>query len=178
MRKSWTLGGLGTVTGLALAMSAAAAPARAQEVLGADAAACAPGASGTAVLVRVHGFKARTGNLRVQTYGNDAKRFLASGAKLRRIDLPVTPAGDMHVCIEVPGPGIYGIAVRHDRDGNGKSGWNDGGGFSRNPKLHFPNPKPDFDDAKIEVGAGVKRIDVVLNYRVGFLSIGPVADPK
>lgn len=178
MRKSWTLGGLGAAIGLVLSTTAYAVPARAQDVLGADAAACAPSASGSAVLARVHGFKSRTGKLRVQTYGNDPERFLDKGSKLRRIEVPVTPAGDMHVCIEVPGPGTYGVAVRHDRDGNGKSGWSDGGGFSRNPKLRLPNPKPDFDDVAIDVGPGVKRIDIVLNYKNGLFSIGPVAEAR
>ena len=176
MRKSWTLGGLGAAIGLVLSASAYAVPARAQEVLGADAAACAPTASGPAVLVRIHGFKSRTGKIRVQTYGNDAEHFLAKGSKLRRVEVPVQPAGDMHVCIEVPSPGTYAVAVRHDRDGNGKSGWSDGGGFSRNPKLRLPNPKPDFEEVAIDVGSAVRRIDVVLNYKNGLFSIGPVAE--
>ena len=55
--------------------------------LGPDAAACAAGAGQPAVLVRVEGFKTRTGALRVQVYGSNPQDFLAKGRKLRRIDL-------------------------------------------------------------------------------------------
>lgn len=151
-------------------LAAGAAPATAG-VLGPDAAACARGES--AVLVRVDGFKGRTGVLRVQVYGSNPADFLAKGKKLRRVDVPVTRGGRMDVCVAVPGPGQYAIAVRHDVDGNGKSGWNDGGGFSRNPSISLVSLKPRYRDVAIAVGDGVKAVDIVLNYRQG-LSIGPV----
>lgn len=137
-----------------------------------DAAACARDES--AVLVRVEGFKARQGTLRVQIYGSNPADFLAKGKKLRRIDVPVSRGGRMDVCVAVPGPGNYAVAVRHDMDGNGKSGWNDGGGFSRNPDISIVHLKPNYRDVVIQVGQGVKPVDVTLNYRRG-LSIGPVA---
>jgi uncharacterized protein (DUF2141 family) len=64
--------------------------------------------------------------------------------------------------------------VRHDVDGSGKSGWNDGGGFSRNPRISLSSLKPRFRDVVISVGDAVQPIDVVLNYRKG-LSIKPIA---
>jgi uncharacterized protein (DUF2141 family) len=140
-------------------------------VLGPDAAACVRG--DPAVLVRVDGFKARTGTLRVQVYGDKPADFLAKGKKLRRIDLPVTPRGPMDVCVALPAPGEYAVAVRHDLDGNGKSGWSDGGGFSRNPAISLLKLRPDYRDVAVRVGDGVTRLAVVLNYRQG-LSIGPV----
>jgi uncharacterized protein (DUF2141 family) len=148
-----------------------AAPSRAA-ILGSDAAACAnPTAS--AVLVRVEGFKARTGMLRVQVYGSNPADWLSKGKKLRRVELPVTDSGYMDVCIAVPGPGQYAIAVRHDMDGNGKSGWDDGAAFSRNPSLSLLHLKPDFEKVVIPVGQVPREIGVVLNYRSGF-SIRPV----
>lgn len=162
---------------LAAALSVAAAtstPGAAQAALGPDAASCRPGAGAPAVLVSVSGFKARTGNLRVQLYGSNPTDFLAKGKRLNRIDLPVTPAGAMKVCVAVPATGTYAIAVRHDVDGNGKSGWSDGGGFSRNPKISLTDLKPKHREVAISVGDGVTPIDVVLNYRRG-LSIGPVS---
>lgn len=137
-----------------------------------DAHACAQDES--AVLVRVEGFKARQGTLRVQIYGSNPADFLAKGKKLRRIDVPVSRGGRMDVCVAVPGPGDYAVAVRHDLDGNGKSGWSDGGGFSRNPDISLLNLKPKYRDVVIHVGRGVRPVDVTLNYRHG-LSIGPVA---
>lgn len=142
--------------------------------LGPDAAACAAGAGQPAVLVRVEGFKTRTGALRVQVYGSNPQDFLAKGRKLRRIDLDVARAGPMEVCVALPAPGRYAVAVRHDIDGSGKSGWNDGGGFSRNPRLSLMSLKPRYEDVVIPVGPGVKPVEVMLNYRNG-LSIGPVS---
>ena len=158
---------------LALAMLAVAAPMPAQAALGPDAAACTPGAKRAAVLVSVDGFKNRLGRVRVQLYGSNPSDFLEKGKKLRRIDLPVTGSGPMHVCVAVPKPGTYAIAVRHDADGNGKSGWNDGGGFSNNPKISLLDLKPSHRETAVNVGNGVKPLGVLLNYRRG-LTIGPV----
>lgn len=154
---------------LALVVPATAA----QAALGPDAASCREGAHEPAVLVDVRGFKNRSGRVRVQLYGSNPADFLEKGKKLRRIDLPVTSSGPMRVCVSVPRPGNYAIAVRHDADGNGKSGWNDGGGFSRNPKVSLTNLKPRYEQVKIAVDNGVRPIEVVLNYRQG-LSVKPI----
>jgi len=142
-------------------------------VVGPEAAYCGDGANGPAVLVRVDGFKARSGTLRIQVYGDNPSEFLAKGKKLKRIDLPVTQSGKMNVCVALPKTGRYAVAVRHDLDGNGKSGWSDGGGFSRNPNISLLKLKPSFEDVAIAVGPEPKALDVILNYRHG-LSIGPV----
>lgn len=168
------------LTGVAglIALGWLAAPALATPagggVLGPDAAACRSGVDASAVLVRVKGFKARTGTLRVQVYGSNPDDFLAKGRKLRRIDLPVTMQGPMAVCVALPAPGDYAVAVRHDIDGSGKSGWNDGGGFSRNPRLSLTSLKPKYRDVSITVGRGPRPVEVVLNYRHG-LSIRPIS---
>ncbi len=79
----------------------------------------------------------------------------------------------MLFCMPFPVKGSYSIAVRHDLDGNGKSGWNDGGGFSGNPDISLTNLKPSVRKTQVVVGNGIKRIKVVLNYRQG-LSIEPL----
>jgi uncharacterized protein (DUF2141 family) len=153
-------------------LSGTAAPAQAS--IGPDAAACSPGSGRPALLVSVNGFSQRTGRLRVQIY-DSARTFLEKGAKLRRIDLPVLKAGAMNVCVAVPGPGRYAVAVRHDVDGdNAKGDWSDGGGFSNNPSISLFHLKPSYQQTAIPVGNGVKPVSVILNYRRG-LSIGPVA---
>lgn len=164
----------GTLLGAVAALAAIpVAPAQASAaVLGPDAAACNQ-AESPAVLVRVEGFKTRTGLIRVQLYGDNPADFLAKGKKLKRIDLPVAPNGPMQICVALPQSGNVAIAVRHDIDGDGKSGWNDGGGFSRNPKLSLLKLKPDYRDVVITVGKETKVLDVTLNYRDGF-SIKPV----
>lgn len=155
----------------ALAVGIGAPATASQAAMGPDAAAC--GADRPAVLVNVSGFKARSGELRVQLYGANPADFLAKGKKLRRIDLPVAKAGPMAVCVAVPAAGRYAIAVRHDVTGNG-SDWNDGGGFSNNPKLSITSYKPKYNNVAFLVGNATKPINVVLNYRRG-LSVGPIA---
>lgn len=156
---------------LAAMLTVPAVPAAA--ALGPDAAACSAGANRPAVLVSINGFKNRVGKLRVQLYGGNPADFLERGRKLKRIDLPVTRAGAMNVCVAVPRAGTYAIAVRHDADANGKTNWNDGGGFSNNPKLSLLKLKPSHRAASVSVGSGVKVVPVVLNYRSG-LTIAPI----
>lgn len=149
---------------------AAASPAAAQ-VLGPDAAACGE-AGVSAILVHVGGFRNSQGLVRVQAYGPNPADFLAKGKWVRRVELPLAGRTSLEVCLRLPGPGRYAVAVRHDSNDNGKSDWNDGGGFSRNPPLSLFNLKPGFDQAAVAVNRGAMRISVVMNYRHG-LSIGP-----
>jgi len=154
-----------------LALALAAHPDAAQAALGPDAERCRAGA-GPAILVNVDGFKARRGNLRVNVYGSDPSKFLERGQYVRQVNLRVTRAGSMPVCVALPGPGRYAVAVRHDVDGDGND-WGDGGGFSRNPRLSLTRLRPRYENVAIDVGRGVQPVPVVLNYRFG-LSIRPV----
>ena len=165
------------VFGWFLWLVAGVAPAAAQPgvsgILGPDAPACQNGGAGPAFLVRVYGFKRHTGMVRVQIYGDVPENFLAPGKYVKRIDLPIVPAGDMQVCVALPQAGDYIVAVRHDMNGDGKSGWNDGGGFSRNPNISLFHLHPDFEDVVLSARNGVQPVDVVMNYRSG-LSIRPI----
>ena len=99
----------------------------------------------------------RTGKVRVALYGGNPRTFLERGQKLRKIDLPVTASGPMRICVAVPQAGRYAVAVRHDVDGNGRSGWSDGGGFSRNPRLSPDQPEAAAtSNVAVKVGAGVQ----------------------
>ena len=153
------------------AIALAAQPSAAQAAIGPDAAACRSGGR-PAILVNVNGFKARTGNIRVNVYGSDPSKFLERGQYVRQINLPVPRGGAMPICVAVPQAGRYAVAVRHDIDGDGND-WGDGGGFSRNPRLSLTNLRPSYRNVAFDVGAGVQSINVVLNYRFG-LSIRPV----
>lgn len=156
----------------ALIFSVASPVAAQTQVLGTDAAACLPGGSGRAALVRVSGFKDRVGRLRLQYYSNDPKTFLESGAFIRRQEVPMTPAGDMVLCITVPAAGDYAFVVLHDRDEDGRlSIWSDGVGFSNNPRLALAKPK--VEPMLVTIGNGVTPIPVVMNYRRG-LSVKPL----
>ena len=140
--------------------------------VGPDAARCEAGVQGSALVVSVSGLKSNAGTLRVQLYGANAAAFLAKGKKRRRVEVPVT-AQAMDVCIALPQAGRYAVAVRHDADRNGKSGWNDGGGFSRNPAISLTALKPKHGRVAFDVGPGVHRIPVTMQYRRG-LAIGPI----
>ena len=153
-----------------LAAALGAMPAAASAQLGSDAAACRAGRP--SILVNLSHFNHRRGNIRVAIYGS-AQTFLQRGQTLRKVNVPVTPGGPMRVCIAVPNPGTYAVAVRHDVDGDNASGdWSDGGGFSRNPRLSLMNLRPRFNDVAVNVGQGTLGVNVVLNYRSG-LSIRP-----
>lgn len=126
-----------------------------------------------AVRVTISGFKNRSGTVRVQVYGPGPAGFLVKGKWLKRIEVPTASAVGSAICVALPGLGHYAVAVRHDADRNGKSGWDDGGGFSRNPRISLLRLKPQFDQVAIAVGREVVDVAVVMNYRRG-LSIGPI----
>jgi uncharacterized protein (DUF2141 family) len=162
----------GAALGLALPLALAGAPALAQA---GDAAACRSGGgpTGSAILVNVSGFRERAGNLRVNVYGSNPSRFLARGQYIRQVNVPATGNGPVRVCVAVPGPGRYAVAVRHDHDGDGND-WQDGGGFSRNPRVSLMSLRPSYDNVAFNVGRGVAGVNITLLYRYG-LSIRPVA---
>lgn len=124
------------------------------------------------MLVRVSGLKNGSGKVRVQAYGPGPANFLKKGEWVRRVDVPLNGRRTVDVCVPLPQAGHYAIAVRHDSNANRKSDWNDGGGFSRNPKLSLTG-RPSFAETAIRVGKGPARIGVTMNYRSGF-SLRPV----
>lgn len=140
--------------------------------LGPDAEACRAGSREPAILVNVKGFRRPTGFVRVQLHGSNAATWLGNKTHMKRIELPVSQAV-MPVCVRVPAPGRYAIAVRHDEDGDKKMTRRDGGGYSRNPDLSITHLKPSYEESSFSVGNGTTSIDVTLNYLFG-LSIRPV----
>jgi uncharacterized protein (DUF2141 family) len=153
-----------------LALGATPSLAEGISTTGLDERECAAGKS--AFLVTVRGFASDIGAVRVQLYRTDNGSFLGKGAWLVRAERKRDGKERMRFCVPVPGPGRYGIAVRHDSNGNGKSDWSDGGGFSRNPALSVFKLKPDADKVEVRVEHQPVSVDVVLQYRSG-LSIRP-----
>lgn len=148
-------------------------PATAGTVVQNNLANCRAGASGTHVLVRVNGFRQGTGRVRVQSYRGAS--WLERGQWLHRVDVPVRLSGrSMNVCLPLPGPGAYGIAVRHDENNNGDSDRRDGAAFSRNPDISFPfDMRPRFNEVSFNAGDGTTSVNVVLNYLQG-ASVEPI----
>ena len=125
------------------------------------------------VLVHVAGFKQARGKVKVSLYGPDSSRWLAKGGRVSKVKVPVTGKA-MDICMPVPAPGRYAVAVHHDLNTNGERDRQDGGGYSRNPKVSLMNPKPSFSKAAFNVGNGQARVGVTLLYIRG-LGVGPVA---
>ena len=117
------------------------------------------------MVVRVNGFKKPSGTIQIAVYG--AEGYLAKGGKLRKVVLPVRSAGAMDICIAVPRPGQYAVAVHHDLNGNGNKDTSDGGGYSGNPKLSITNLRPSFGKTAVQVGASPRPVSVRLVYRNG-----------
>jgi uncharacterized protein (DUF2141 family) len=151
---------------LGAAAIATAAPAAAQyrQTIGNDLSKCQAG-SGPAVMVTVDGIKSSAGRLRIQSYRATPQEWLQKGRWLNRIEVPAK-AGTMTFCLPVPGPGSYGIAIRHDINNNDKTDiFGDGGAMSNNPPLNVFNlGKPSHKKTAIAVGDGVKSIRVQMRY--------------
>ena len=141
---------------------------------------CRPGEGGPALLVEAVGLKDRTGQMKLEVYPANDKDFLAddnvliaAGKTFRRVEIATPQAGPVVLCVRIPGPGTYGVAVLHDRNMDRRFGWKiDGIGFSANPKLGWSKPKA--SSARVVVnGGGVSRISVVMNYKSG-LGVAPL----
>ena len=121
--------------------------------------------SGPSTLVQISGVKAGTGKIRVQSYRANATEWLVKGRWISRIEVPAR-AGSMTVCVPLPEAGSYGIAVRHDVNGNGKTDLStDGGGMSNNPSINIFNlGKPSYKKTAFEVGNAPRTISITMKY--------------
>jgi uncharacterized protein (DUF2141 family) len=145
---------------------AAPAPASAQfrNKIGNDMTRCTAG-SPPAVMVTVDGIKASQGTVRIQTYRATSDEWLKKGKWLSRIEVPAK-AGTMTFCLPVPASGTYGVAVRHDINGNGDTDiMTDGGAMSNNPAINIFNlGKPSYTKVGVPVGQSVKSIRIQMKY--------------
>ena len=126
--------------------------------------ACAPG-GGPAVRVTVAGIKSSEGKIRVQSYRGVKSDWLERGKWIHRIEAPARE-GNMVFCMPVPRAGTYGIAVRHDVNGNGSTDiTSDGGAMSNNPSINIFNlGKPSYRKTAFEIGEGVTSIRINMRY--------------
>ena len=152
---------------LIVTMPVAADPRESQ----ADDPTCARGGS-PAILVHVAGLKNGVGKVRVQAYGPGAANFLKKGQWAARVDVPLGGRRSLDICLPLSAAGQYSVAVRHDANANHKSDWNDGAGFSRNPRLSLFG-RPNFAHTAVAVKGGPTRVNVVINYRRG-MTVGPI----
>lgn len=157
------------VTALIVASTVAAAPASSaaapayRQKIGNEPGRCT--GDGSAVRVNISGITPARGILRVQLYRGTQADWLQKGRWLNRIEVPAR-ASSATVCMPVPGPGTYGIAVRHDVNGNGATDLRtDGGGMSNNPPVNILNlGKPSYKQTAFAVGDGIKTISIHMRY--------------
>ncbi|MFT4055115.1 MAG: DUF2141 domain-containing protein [Novosphingobium sp.] len=120
---------------------------------------------GPAIMVTVDGIKSSSGKVRVQSYRATSGEWLVKGKWLSRIEVPAR-AGSMTFCVPLPASGTYGVAVRHDVNGNGETDIRtDGGAMSNNPSINIFNlGKPSYTKVGVPVGEGVKSIRIQMKY--------------
>jgi uncharacterized protein (DUF2141 family) len=115
----------------------------------------------------VNGLKSSEGNLFVRAYPANSRDWLASKRYVMRVDAR-PQSGSMTVCVPLPAPGDYAIAVHHDVNGNRKSDLSDGAGMSNNPGIRkilglVPRP-PSVDKTRFSVDGGVSRLSINMQY--------------
>lgn len=120
---------------------------------------------GPAIMVTVDGIRQASGTMRVQTYRANAAEWMAKGKWLTRIEVPAR-AGSMTFCVPVNAAGTYGVAIRHDVNGNGSTDLRtDGGAISNNPSISIFNlGKPSYTKVGVPVTTGVRSIRVQMKY--------------
>jgi len=128
---------------------------------------CRSATAKSAILLRVSGFKIRSGIINIWIYDGNPADFLVRDKRILRLKFPVPAAGPMLACIPVPAPGRYAIAAHHDVDSNRKRDWNDGLGFSGNPRLSLLRLKPSYAQTSFAVGENTTLADLTLLYRYG-----------
>jgi uncharacterized protein (DUF2141 family) len=151
------------LAGLGASLLAAPAQAQYRQAISNDPARCR--GAGPAVNVTVSGIKSSTGRVRVQLYRATKQDWLEKGRWIHRIEAPAR-AGSMTFCMPAPAPGSYGIAVRHDVNGNGSTDLTqDGGGASNNPSFNVFNlGKPGYDKVGFSIGQDVRSISIAMRY--------------
>jgi uncharacterized protein (DUF2141 family) len=128
---------------------------------------CSPG-SGPAVRLEITGLRSSAGNLFVRSYRASSRDWLRAKRYLTRVDA-APRTGRLVVCVPLPEPGNYAIAVQHDANGNGEVDFStDGVAMSNNPKVSsfigIPIP-PSVRTTSFDAGSGVTRMTVAVRYR-------------
>lgn len=148
----------------AAALALVASSAGAGSTISNDLSKCGAG-DGPSVLVTVRNIKSATGKIRLQSYQGTKESWLKKGAWLNRIETRAT-GSTMQFCMPVPSAGNYGIAIRHDANGNNESDiTQDGGGVSNNPSINIFNlGKPSVKKSAFYAGRGVTKITIEMKY--------------
>jgi uncharacterized protein (DUF2141 family) len=141
---------------------------------------CRPHEQGPAFIVSVLGLKDRRGLLKLELYPANDDDFLSddnilleAGKAFRRVEIAVPPTGPVEICIRAPSAGPFALSLLHDRDADRKFSLStDGIGFGGNPRIGMSKPKA--AAATVEAATHPTGINILLNYRHGLFSFGPL----
>ena len=153
---------------IALFLSAASVMAAAAALQSSPAPDCTGPASATRLLVGVENVRSNSGLIAVSLYADERRRFLAKRGALYVGRVPAR-RGRTEVCIHVPRPGIYALAVYHDADADRSFDRtslglpSEGFGFSNNPPTFLG--MPNFTGVRLSVPRSGTRTMVRLKYR-------------
>ena len=145
---------------LPLALAVAPVPAAAADCTGTP--------SPVRLFVNVDNVRSSQGLIAVTLYTDDRRKFLAKRGSLYVGRVPARQ-GRTQVCIHVPKPGTYALAVYHDADSDrsfdrtGLGLPDEGFGFSNNPPTFFG--LPNFDRVRIRVPRSNLSTTIRLRYR-------------
>jgi uncharacterized protein (DUF2141 family) len=129
---------------------------------------CTGTSSQTHLFVNVDNIRHSRGLIAVTLYTDDRRKFLARRGSLYVGRVPARQ-GRTRVCIHVPKPGTYAVAVYHDADSDrsfdrtGLGLPDEGFGFSNNPPTFFG--LPNFDRVRVRVARSGQSTTVRLRYR-------------
>jgi uncharacterized protein (DUF2141 family) len=118
--------------------------------------------------VNVQGVRSAQGLVAVTLYADDSSKFLVHHGSLYVGRVPAQ-APNTRVCIYVPAPGVYALAVYHDANANRKFDRtaiglpNEGFGFSNDPPVFLGMPS--FKKVRISVPRTDLSTSVKLRYR-------------
>jgi uncharacterized protein (DUF2141 family) len=117
--------------------------------------------------VDVQGVRSSEGLMAVTLYADKRSKFLAHHGSLYVGRVPATK-GTTTVCIHVPSPGVYVLAVYHDLNANRRFDRTGIGlpaepfGFSNNPRVFLG--MPDWDSVRLSVPKTDLHTSVKLHY--------------
>jgi uncharacterized protein (DUF2141 family) len=120
------------------------------------------------LFVNVDNVRDGRGLIAVTLYTDDRRKFLARRGSLYVGRVAARP-GRTPICIRVPKPGIYALAVYHDADSDrrfDRTGLGlpaEGFGFSNNPPTYFG--LPNFANVRIRVAKTGLSTTIRLHYR-------------
>lgn len=121
--------------------------------------------NGPAVWLHIVNIKSATGMMRIQLYPARKEDWLERARWLHRIEVPARD-GSMQICMPVPAPGEYAIAMRHDANDNNETDiTTDGGGMSNNPSINIFNlGRPSVDRTRFRIGREVLPMTIRMRY--------------